>query len=199
VGDVLALVAAYLIGNFSSGYLVGRLQKIDIRDYGSGNVGATNVLRTLGVWPALLTLVLDAGKGMLAVILARYLGHNPWTPVLAGILAIVGHNWPFVLHFRGGRGVATSLGVLLALMPRVVIFVAVIWFILVFFTRYISVGSIGAAMALPLGAWLFGQSIELILGSFALATLVIWRHRPNMQRLLAGEEFKIGERAKEKS
>ena len=114
MGDVLAVVAAYLIGNLSFGYLVGRLQKIDIRDYGSGNIGATNVLRTLGVWPALLTLVLDVGKGMAAVFLARYLGQNLWTPVLAGILAIVGHNWPFVLRFKGGRGVATTLGVLLA-------------------------------------------------------------------------------------
>ena len=199
MGDVLALVAAYLIGSLSFGYLVGRLQKIDIRDYGSGNVGATNVLRTLGVWPAVLTLVLDAGKGMAAVILARHLGQSVWTPVLAGILAIVGHNWPFILRFRGGRGVATSLGVLLALMPQVVILVAAIWLILVFFTRYISVGSIGAAMALPLAAWLFDQPIQLILGSFALATLIIWRHRPNMRRLLAGEEFKIGQRVKEKN
>jgi glycerol-3-phosphate acyltransferase PlsY len=199
VGDVLAVVAAYLIGNLSFGYLVGRLQKIDIRDYGSGNIGATNVLRTLGVWPALLTLVLDVGKGMAAVFLARYLGQNLWTPVLAGILAIVGHNWPFVLRFKGGRGVATTLGVLLALMPRVVILVAAVWLLLVFLTRYISVGSIGAAMALPLAAWLFGQPIQLVLGSFALATLIIWRHRPNMRRLLAGEEFKIGQRVKEKN
>ena len=94
---------------------------------------------------------------------------------------------------------ATTIRVLLALMPRVVILVAAVWLLLVFLTRYISVGSIGAAMALPLAAWLFGQPIQLVLGSFALATLIIWRHRPNMRRLLAGEEFKIGQRVKEKN
>ncbi|MGI6037998.1 MAG: glycerol-3-phosphate 1-O-acyltransferase PlsY [Limnochordia bacterium] len=192
--DLILIIVAYFIGNISSGYLVGRLKNIDIRQYGSGNIGATNVLRTLGVLPSLMTLVLDVGKGVVAVLLAARYGSAPWIPALAGVFAIIGHIWPVFLGFRGGRGVATAFGVVLALMPMVALFIAVVWLFLVFVTRYISVGSIGAAASLPVGAWLLGESTQMIIISALLGILVIWRHRPNMQRLLAGEEFKIGQR-----
>jgi glycerol-3-phosphate acyltransferase PlsY len=192
--EILILICAYLIGNLSSGYLVGRFRRIDIRQHGSGNIGATNVLRTLGLIPSLVTLVLDSGKGVLAVFLAKQLGANQWIIAISGIMVILGHNWPVFLGFKGGRGVATALGVILALMPGVGVFVAIIWFFLVFVTRYISVGSIGAALSLPIAAWLIGETNQSIFVAVVIGLLVVWRHRPNMGRLLAGEEYKIGQR-----
>ena len=146
----LALIAAYLIGSLSVGYLVGKLGKgIDVRKYGSGNVGSTNILRTLGILPAILVLILDMAKGFVAVYLALWLTANPTVAMLSGLAAVVGHNWPVWFGFRGGRGIATSIGVILAFNPTVFGVLTLIGVLIIIITRYVSLASIIGASLFP--------------------------------------------------
>ncbi len=193
---LVAVGASYLLGNVPFGLLVGKLfYKIDVRRYGSGNIGATNIFRTLGPGPALVVLIGDAGKGALAVLLGWLAGRgSPEWMFLAGVAGIAGHNWPAVLGFKGGRGIATSLGVIATLMPQVTLIILGIWLIVLAFSRYVSLASISAAVALPVTLLFFPQPRIYALGSLILSAFALYRHIPNMKRLMAGKEFKIGQK-----
>jgi acyl phosphate:glycerol-3-phosphate acyltransferase len=203
---VLAAAIGYLLGSSPNGLLVSRARGVDIRRHGSGNIGATNVLRVLGKRWGYLVFALDTIKGFAAVWLAFALTSviEPGAPyrevvgIAGGVACILGHTFPVWLRFRGGKGVATSAGVLLGLMPLAVISVFVVWFIVFKGTRYVSVASIGAAFALPLFVVLYLR-IKLLTGasllpfSILIAGVVIWRHRSNIERLLHGKEQRFGQ------
>ncbi len=195
----IPLIAAYLIGAIPFGLLVARSRGIDIRRHGSGNIGATNVFRTVGKSWGILTLLLDALKGLLPTLLlprtiTMLTGATPHDALAVGIalLAVCGHNWPIYLRFKGGKGVATTAGALLGLAPAVV-GIGILCFALVFtLTRFVSLGSIIAATVIPVVAW-FIYPDDWLLPSFLtlLGLMVIWRHRANISRLLAGTENRI--------
>lgn len=191
----------YLFGSFPMGYFAGRITGIDIRAVGSGNIGATNVLRVLGKRWGYTVFFVDAFKGFAAVrlafFIARHISDPPQHPeyfgILAAMLCIVGHTFPVWLWFKGGKGVATSAGALFGLMPMVVPFIVIIWIIIFEATRYVSVASIVASASLPVAVWLFLrwgflEGAALLYFSIAIAGLVLWRHRSNFSRLLHGTE-----------
>jgi len=197
----------YLLGSCPNGYLVSRARGIDIRQHGSGNIGATNVLRVVGKKLGYLVFGLDTLKGLLAVRFAFALAatttlgiaHREFVGIAAGLACILGHTFPFWLHFRGGKGVATSAGVLLGLMPIAIVSVFIVWVLLFQVTRYVSVASIAAAAALPIFVALYLRlkaltGASLLPFSIIIAAVVIWRHRSNMQRLLHGKEQRFGEK-----
>jgi glycerol-3-phosphate acyltransferase PlsY len=192
---VLGLVASYLIGAIPVGFLVARAAGgFDIRGKGSGNIGATNVLRTLGPVPAVLTLLGDVAKGYLAVRMAEVLGPQPMWGAAGALLAIVGNCWPVFLRFRGGKGVATALGAFLALIPLAVVPAAALWIAIAAIFRYVSLASMAAVLTLPVAALVLGYPREAA-GAAALAALVIvWRHRENIRRLAGGTEKRLGGR-----
>ena len=192
----LGLVGVYLIGSIPIGLLVARVAGgFDIRGKGSGNIGATNVLRTLGPVPAALTLLGDAAKGYVAVRAAEVLGPEPAWGAAGALLAIVGNCWPVFLRFRGGKGVATALGAFLALTPKAVLPAALAWLALAAAFRYVSLASIVGCAGLAIGAWAFGYAPAYAAAAAAAAALIVWRHRDNVRRLLAGTERRLGERA----
>ncbi|CAN5444444.1 glycerol-3-phosphate 1-O-acyltransferase PlsY [soil metagenome] len=197
----MASALGYLLGSCPNGYLISRARGVDIRSHGSGNIGATNVLRVLGKKWGYLVFALDALKGFLAVRLAFVLAfaylpdlaHREIIGILAGLACILGHTFPVWLKFRGGKGVATSAGVLLGLMPIAVISVLAVWLLLFKTTRYVSMASIGAAIALPLFVFLYLRTgwvtgASLLPFSILIAGVVVWRHRSNMKRLFHGTE-----------
>ena len=203
----MAAALGYLLGSCPSGYLIGRSRGIDIRQHGSGNIGATNVLRVLGKKWGYLVFFLDALKGFLAVRIAFLLAtavSEMKRPEILGIIAavacILGHTFPVWLRFRGGKGVATSAGVLLGLMPVAVVSVFIIWVVLFKLTRYVSIASIAASAALPFFVELYLQinalhGRSLLPFSILIAAVVLWRHRSNMQRLMHGTEQRFGEKS----
>jgi acyl phosphate:glycerol-3-phosphate acyltransferase len=192
-----ALLAAYAIGAVPIGFLVARAFGIgDLRRHGSGNIGMTNVLRTAGRWPAVLTLVGDVGKGYLAVVVAGAIAaRDPAVMAAAAVSAVVGNCWSIFLGFRGGKGVATGLGALLRLVPWAVLPAAVVWLAVTLTTRYVSLGSIMAALGIALGALVLGYPTSKVLACAAIAAIVVFRHHENITRLLAGNERRIGARA----
>ena len=186
------LLAAYLIGSIPTGLIIGKtIWKKDLRRFGSHNVGATNAWRILGKKAGLLIFILDFIKGQLGVMLGACLIGSPGAMVLGGLFAIFGHMFPIFLGFKGGKGVATSLGVLAALMPKVTAIVFVVWLVLVLITRYVSVGSIVAAALAPILAAIFKEPIIYFLFTLIAAVFIIFRHRENIKRLKAGHENKI--------
>ena len=202
----LAAAIGYLLGSCPNGFLVSRARGIDIRKHGSGNIGATNVLRVLGKGWGYLVFALDAFKGFAAVRVAFALAAaiNPEGPyhelvgIAGGLACILGHTFPIWLRFRGGKGVAASAGVLLGLMPLAVVSVFVVWLVVFKTTRYVSVASIGAAVSLPLFVVLYLRIMmltgaSLLPFSILIAGVVIWRHRSNIQRLLHGNEQRFGQ------
>lgn len=191
----LVVVVSYLIASIPMGLLVGKLgYGVDVREHGSGNIGATNVFRTLGTLPAVLALLGDAAKGALAVYLGRILLGDEVGAVIGGLAALAGHNWSIFLKFQGGKGVATGLGVILMLNPFVTLICFLIWLVLVYATRYVSLGSIVAAAALPILMFLTRQPYEHLIFSVLAAVFVIYRHHTNIRRLAAGTENKIGQK-----
>ena len=193
---VLGLAVVYLIGSIPVGLLVARAAGgFDIRGKGSGNIGATNVLRTLGPVPAVLTLLGDVGKGYLAVRTAEVLGPEPAWGAAGALLAIVGNCWPVFLRFKGGKGVATGLGAFLALTPRAILAAALVWIALAAAFRYVSLASILGCVALAIGAWAFGYAPTYSAAAACAAALIVWRHRENVRRLVSGKERRLGERA----
>jgi glycerol-3-phosphate acyltransferase PlsY len=193
----LIALGAFLLGSIPTGYLVARAKGVDIRRHGSGNIGATNVFRTLGKPLGILVFFIDALKGFSAVWLANHFGQAcPWTGIVAAVAAIAGHNYTPWLGFKGGKGIATSAGVLLALMPWAVLIIAVVWFTVFKISRYVSLASICAAAALPVSVgalWYAGCGGNGPLLGFALviSALAIWRHRSNIERLRAGTESRF--------
>lgn len=192
----LGLVGAYLIGSIPIGFLVARAAGgFDIRGKGSGNIGATNVLRTLGPVPAVLTLLGDVAKGYVAVRAAEVIGPEPVWGAAGAVLAIVGNCWPVFLRFKGGKGVATALGAFLALTPRAILLAMAVWIVLMAAFRYVSLASILACVGLAIGAWLFGYTPIYAVAAACAAALIVWRHHENVKRLLSGTERRLGERA----
>ena len=194
---VLTTALAFLLGSIPTGYLVARAKGVDIRQHGSGNIGATNVFRTLGKPLGVLVFILDALKGFAAVWLAlRFGGTSDWAGIAAAVAAIAGHNYTPWLGFKGGKGIATSAGVLIALMPWAVLAIALVWFAVFFATRYVSLASICASAALPVAVsalWFYGcgGNAPLLGFSVLIAALAIWRHRSNIERLMAGTEHRF--------
>ncbi|MDE3135400.1 MAG: glycerol-3-phosphate 1-O-acyltransferase PlsY [Acidobacteriota bacterium] len=190
-----AAAIGYILGSIPFGYLIARFAGAgDIRRAGSGNIGATNVSRVLGFGAGIATLLLDGGKGALAVWLAGRLGHGAAGPIIfAGLAAVVGHMYPAWLGFRGGRGVATAIGAFLVIGWMAVLADLALWLVAMLIWRYASLSSILWAAALPLAMyWLYAPGLhpplEVSLGTVIVALLVIWRHRENLRRLVGGEE-----------
>lgn len=194
---VFVVALAYLLGSIPFGYLIVRLKGGgDVRETGSGGTGATNVTRRAGRGAGLLTLALDALKGAAAVVLARYFLTEDfgvgWWVAAAALAAVGGHVFPVWLGFRGGKGVATGLGVFLSLAPLAVLCALPVFVLVVWATRYVSLGSVTAAALLPLFVWLLGgQRGPLLAASLAGAALIIFMHRANLGRLLRGTENKL--------
>jgi glycerol-3-phosphate acyltransferase PlsY len=219
LGYVIVAVAAYLLGSIPTGYLVARARGIDIRTAGSGNIGATNAMRVLGKPAGIFVLLMDAVKGYVACAFLTPLIHDWLAPhyfgifnyfhaepvelqtrllVVAGIFAVLGHNFTCWLKFKGGKGIATSAGVYLALAPWAVLVALVVFILALLVTRYVSVGSISAAVALPAAVWVLPPH-NLLLGvvTTVLGAMAIYKHKGNLQRLAAGTENRLQFKKKE--
>lgn len=189
--EILLLIAAYLLGSIPTGLLLAKAAGVDIRSSGSGNIGATNVYRTLGRGVGILTLLGDCLKGVIPVVIAGYFGMSDSWVAAIGLAAFLGHIFTVFLGFKGGKGVATALGVFLAVSPPAVgaallIFVAVVWK-----WRYISLASITAAVAMPGMMAVFDARPPLVIMTVIVALLVVWKHRENISRLREGTESKF--------
>jgi len=195
IRNVLLVIAAYLLGAIPFGLLIARLQKgIDIRDHGSGNIGTSNVLRTLGKRAALLTLVGDLLKGYLPVLVGSLWGVPQLWVVIAGAAAVIGHNWPIYIHFRGGKGVATSFGAALGIVPAAAGLALLVYLLVAAIARYTSLAALVSSASLLLWVHLLRASRPQVLFSVFAALLIYLRHRENIQRLILGTERKIGQR-----
>ena len=189
---LLVFVASYLIGSIPNGLIIGKnFYNVDLREFGSKNIGATNAYRTLGPWPAFWVFLTDALKGVAGVLLGQYIGGTAMAELLGGIGAIAGHNWSVFLKFKGGRGVATGLGVIAVMAPTVTLIVFSVWAIIVYFTKYVSLASIVAAALVPVTMYLTNAKQEFFYFGILAAVFVIVRHRPNIERLMKGIEPKI--------
>jgi acyl phosphate:glycerol-3-phosphate acyltransferase len=204
-GYILIIFVSYLLGSIPTGFVVARARGIDIRIVGSGNIGATNVFRFLGVPAGVLVLLTDAAKGWLAVWLAPLVmqaaAGGPVdasavdiSRVVAGIAAVLGHNYTVWLKFKGGKGIATSAGVLVALVPFALLVALGAWVAVFAFSRYVSLASITGAFVLPFAVALLGYSTLLIVVTAIMAALAIYKHKGNISRLLNGTENRIGKR-----
>jgi glycerol-3-phosphate acyltransferase PlsY len=192
---VLIVSLGYFVGSIPFAYLLSRRRGIDLRRTGSGNVGAANVLRTAGVRAALLAAALDGAKGTFAVLMAQLLSAGLVTTAAAAFASVVGHVYPLWLRFRGGKGVATAAGAFAVLAPEALAIAACVFVIVVAFTRFISVGSIAGALTLALVAALSDVPGVVAIGATASTIVIIYRHRGNLARLVAGTERRIGQRA----
>jgi len=199
-------VASYLLGSIPTGFLWAKACGIDIRTIGSGNIGATNVMRALGKGPGITVLLIDALKGFLPVFLAPrlfmlfQLGGNEDTvknfaatlQILCCVCVIAGHNWTCWLRFKGGKGVATSAGALLAFLPLPLLCGLAVWGVAFAIWRYVSLASICSAVTVPLATWFITNNLSLTVFTTVLSAVAIWKHKPNIQRLLTGTENRVG-------
>jgi len=203
VAYILTFVAAYLLGSIPTGYLVAKARGIDIRTVGSGNIGATNVFRYLGVPAGIFVLLADAAKGWAAVeIVGKFMPQwaqlnvssqsLEWFRIIGGFGAIIGHNYTCWLQFKGGKGIATSAGVLLALVPLALLIILGVWVVVFALSRYVSLASIAAALTLPFAAWLTHQSFTIVIITSLMAALAIYKHKGNIKRLMSGTENRVG-------
>jgi glycerol-3-phosphate acyltransferase PlsY len=194
---VLLIAVGYGLGSIPTGLLIARWQKgVDIRQHGSGNTGMTNVLRAVGKGAAALTLVGDLAKGLISVLLAWAWLTSPWAIGLVALAAIIGHIYPLFAGFHGGKGVATALGVFIPLLPGPLLIAFVVWVACVAFRRQVSLGSLAAAASLPIAALFWGSPAAYVFYALMAAALIWYRHRDNIQRLLAGTEPTVGQRVK---
>ena len=196
---MFAVLISYIIGSFPTSYVIARFKGIDIRKRGSGNVGATNVLRVIGRLPAIFALLIDMLKGVIVVALVAGFFYERGIPfelsilkALLGITVICGHVWSIFLVFNGGKGVATSIGVLAMLMPCALISGLVIFFIVTWRTKFVSLGSIIMSVSIPLIAAVMGYKMEYVIVSVTLCIIISYKHKTNIKRILAGTENKIG-------
>jgi glycerol-3-phosphate acyltransferase PlsY len=194
VAETVAVAVAYLVGSIPFAFLLSRRRGVDLRQVGSGNIGASNVLRTSGVQAAILAMVLDGVKGAAAVMLAQRLAAGPAVPVAAGLASVLGHIYPVWLRFRGGKGVATAAGVFAVLTPISLGVAGGVFVIAVWATRYISVGSLAGAVALAAAAVATDAPAVVALGAAVALVIILFRHRANVRRLRAGTERRIGQR-----
>ncbi|XEC97661.1 glycerol-3-phosphate 1-O-acyltransferase PlsY [Paenibacillus tarimensis] len=191
---VLPLVLSYLLGSVAFSIIVARLVKgIDIRQHGSGNAGATNTLRVLGKGPAVIVFLLDIGKGVAAVYLGQWLGGGgEWPMVLSGLAAIAGHNWPVWFRFKGGKGIATTIGVMATLAFLPALSAGVLAILLIVITRYVSLGSLVFAALTPIFILVLDYPLPLFWASLVICVFAFVRHRSNIVKLLQGKENKLG-------
>jgi glycerol-3-phosphate acyltransferase PlsY len=199
-GFILTALVAYLLGSIPTGFLVAKARGVDIRRVGSGNIGATNVFRILGKPAGVFVLLADALKGAVAVaatawFFCRWFHATPDAKeaceIIAALCAILGHNYTIWLYFKGGKGIATSAGVLAALVPEALLIILTIWIIVVGLTRYVSLGSIAASFTLPFASWLTHKSPTIIAITGAMGVLAIYKHKANIKRLVNGTESRI--------
>ena len=200
IGYLIMVPIGYLIGSIPFGLIAGRLvAKVDVRDYGSGKIGMTNVLRTAGVSAAVSVLLLDMGKAVVAVVIARLLFDSGGVDAAAALAVLFGHNWPVFIGFRGGRGTASGWGGLLILSPIAGLIATLVGVPLMALTRYVSVASISATIlgSAALIALALMDQVPLVYSWYGIigGTLIVVRHRDNIQRLLKGTERKIGQQA----
>jgi glycerol-3-phosphate acyltransferase PlsY len=198
---VAVVIGSYLIGSIPSGLIIGKLRRVDIREYGSGNIGTTNVLRTLGARYGALVLIADVFKGVIAVLLARYIIGSPMSEMAAGFAAVAGHDWSLFLKFKGGRGVATSLGALLPLVmpaPLTGVIGLAAFVLVTLASRYVSlasiVGSVAAVVAMAVFLGLDRVPWQYLVYIVVVVALIIFQHRDNISRLLSGTESKLGQK-----
>jgi glycerol-3-phosphate acyltransferase PlsY len=198
---VAVVIGSYLIGSIPSGLIIGKLRRVDIREYGSGNIGTTNVLRTLGARYGALVLIADVLKGVIAILLARYIIGSPVSEMAAGFAAVAGHDWSVFLKFKGGRGVATSLGGLLPMaMPAPLsgVIGLAVFALVTLASRYVSlasiVGSLSAVVAMAVLLGLDRVPWQYLVYIVVVVALIIFQHRDNISRLLSGTESKLGQK-----
>ena len=192
----VAAVLSYLVGSLSFAVIVSRLFGLsDPRTYGSGNPGATNVLRSGHKGAAILTLLFDALKGYVPVVIAQYMGLDQTAVTLVGLAAFLGHLWPIFFRFVGGKGVATAAGVLLGFQPAVGGLVLAVWLLMAAVFRYSSLAALAASLAAPIIQWQLMGAGVMTVGVAIMSALLIWRHAANIRKLLAGQESKLGQKA----
>jgi len=207
LGILIAVLVGYLLGSIPTGYVVARAKGVDIRSAGSGNIGATNVFRILGTPAGILVLLVDAAKGWIAVLIGMRMiwpwiapdvvtGTAEWLGVAAGVAAVLGHNYTFWLGFKGGKGIATSAGVLAGLVPLALLVALGVWIAVVVLSRYVSLASILGAFVLPFAVWFWRYSTLMITITALLAAMAIYKHKSNIQRLLKGTENRVGKKKK---
>jgi len=191
--EVLAIIISYFIGGILTAGVVASLKRVDLTKEGSGNPGATNAFRIFGPFFGGVVLLGDVVKGVLGALVGQWLGGgNIAVAALCGLAVVAGHNWPLFYKFRGGKGMATSVGAIIILVPETLLFLVPIWVLVVAVSRYVSLGSIMAALALPVATFFFyPQQGFLLLFAVVASVLGVYRHRANIQRLLAGEENKL--------
>lgn len=194
MSGVLLILVGYALGSIPTGLLVGLLAGVDVRKVGSGNIGTANVLRSVGKWAAVATMVGDMLKGVVPVLLARALVDNAWVIAAVALAAVVGHCWPVFLRFKGGKGVATGSGTAVGLAPLVGLGLFAFWWAVVLVSRYTSLGAIAVMVASPFVFWLTGQPLPYVLYTVIGGSLVLWRHRENARALVKGTERKVGQR-----
>ncbi|MBW4055232.1 MAG: glycerol-3-phosphate acyltransferase [Proteobacteria bacterium] len=191
VALLIVIGVAYLIGSIPTGLLLGKVYGIDVRNEGSGNIGATNLYRTIGRKVGIITLIGDCLKGMIPVVLVKFSALPPEFAAWVGLAAFCGHVFSVFLRFKGGKGVATALGVFLALAPLAVTIAVAVFACMMFIWRYVSLGSISAAATMPLAVFFLGGSRALTTVTIIISLTVIVRHHENIRRLLAGNENKF--------
>ncbi len=191
----LAVMAGYLIGSLPVGYVIAKAKGFDIREHGSGNIGTTNVWRNLGPVPGIITLIGDILKGVLALLLGTYVGGQN-LGLVCGLAAIAGHSWPLFLRFKGGKIIATSLGVLIGFSYETALLAAAVWLITVAISKYVSLGSIIAAISVPIWMLVLKLDLPYLIFGTSVAVFAIFKHRSNIKRILAGTEFKVGQSKK---
>jgi glycerol-3-phosphate acyltransferase PlsY len=192
IATIFAITAAYLLGSIPFAFLLARRRGVDLRRAGSANVGASNVLRTSGVPLAVLAMACDGLKGALAVLIAERISAVPAAPVAAGLASVLGHVYPVWLRFHGGKGVATAAGAFTLLAPAALAMASVVFMVAVIATRMISVGSVSAAVTLAIAAVVMGSPRLVISGAALAAAIIVYRHRGNLARLMAGTERRLG-------
>jgi len=192
----LIIISCYLLGSIPFGYIVGKLfKKVDIRELGSGNIGTTNAFRILGPPLASLVLIGDIGKGILSIYLVHFLNiDNLFISTIAGLAVICGHDWSIFLGFKGGKGIATTFGVVFALNPIISILAVIVWVVVMIITRYASLSSILAVISIMIFTILFKQPYEYIVLGAIIIILSIFKHKENIERLKSGKERKIREK-----
>jgi len=200
----LSAVIGYLLGSLNTSIIVGKLYKIDVRNHGSGNAGATNTLRVLGKVPALMVVIGDFLKGAIACLIGRYLAGETFPGVYAGeyiggLFAVLGHNWPVYFGFKGGKGVMTSFAVVLMFSPLAALISLLCFIVIVAITRYVSLGSMIGAVLFPIAAFLLKEPAMMVGTGAFLGLLIVVRHRSNIKRLIAGEEKKLSFSKKERN
>lgn len=187
-------IISFIIGSIPTGLLIAKAKGIDLRKVGSGNIGATNVLRAVGKEAALFTLLGDIVKGVVPVAIGKSFGFGVFDAGILGISAILGHNFSLFLKFKGGKGVATSIGVLLAFSPHAALFTITLWLLTARWTRYSSLSALIAFGLLPLSIYMLDYSNEKMIIAIAITVLIFLRHTANIKRLIQGTESKIGEK-----